>query len=65
MSQLPGMLEVPLYRQQALRLVREFHVVGSRASLFPEPAGGTGGRLPGPVLQDAWRKNGRESEPRG
>ena len=38
MSRLPGTLEVPLYRHQALRLVHELCRVGSRASLISDPS---------------------------
>jgi Trk K+ transport system NAD-binding subunit len=36
MSQLPGTLDVAMYRHQAVRLVRELHAAGCRASLLVE-----------------------------
>jgi Trk K+ transport system NAD-binding subunit len=38
MSRLPATFDVPLYRHQALRLVRELNKVGCRASAFPNAA---------------------------
>jgi hypothetical protein len=38
MSELPATLTFPLYRHQAIRLVRELGKAGCRAAAFPDAA---------------------------